>query len=354
MTMKAKERILGLLEGRQADRVACFSGMGTVWGQALKEYGYHFAEVHHAPDKLAQVAVFPAQAYEYECAVIPFDICIEAETLGCEVNFYPGHKKVLYPKIVRQVISTENDLSLPVPDRVGDRARVPIVTEAIQRVKELAGDKVPVGSYVMGPYTLAGQVMDINMLLRLTIRKPEKIMDLLSRLTELILKLCACYEEAGVDYLTVREMSATTDILPPQIFTKMIKPHLKNIMANIRVPKILHICGNSLPVIHEMLDCGANAISVENKNGLAETRARAGPEPLIFGNLDGYGVLVNGTPQDVEAEVVRCLVEGSDGLWPSCEISLEAPEENLIAMIKATKNNGDKLWFRAKLRQGNS
>jgi len=324
--------------------------MGTVWGQGLKEYGYSFAEVHGSADKLARVAAFPAQAYGYECAVVPFDICTEAEVLGCEANFYPHQQQPIYPKIIRQVINSENDLScLSIPEQVVGLGRIAVVTEAIQRLKELVGQKVPVGSHVLGPYTLAGQVMDINSLLRLTIRKPEKVMDLLSRLTELINKICICYLEAGADYLTVREMGATTDILPPQIFTKMIKPHLKNIFENIRIPKILHICGGSLPIVREMLDCGANAISVENKNGLAQTRACAGPKPLIFGNLDGYGLLVDGTPEEVQAAVIRCLEEGSDGIWPSCEISLAAPENNLVAMIEATKKYGGRLWLREKL-----
>ncbi|MEW6423232.1 MAG: uroporphyrinogen decarboxylase family protein [Bacillota bacterium] len=345
--MLAKERILGLFEGKPVDRVACFSGTGTVWGQALKEYGYTFAEVHGSAEQLARVAAFPAQAYGYECAVVPFDLCTEAEVLGCATNFYPHQTRPLYPKVVRQVICSENDLlHLSIPEKVANLGRVPVVTEAIQRLKDLVGHKVPVGSHVLGPYTLAGQVMDLNSLLRLTIRKPEKVLDLLARLTELINQICICYVEAGVDYLTVREMGATTDILPPQIFTKLIKPHLKNIFENIQAPKILHICGGSLPIISEMLACGASAISIENKNALAQTRARAGSEPLIFGNLDGYGVIVDGTPDEVGAAVIRCLEEGSDGIWPSCEISLAAPKNNLAAMIEATKNYGGKLWFR--------
>jgi [methyl-Co(III) methanol-specific corrinoid protein]:coenzyme M methyltransferase len=346
--VNAKERILGLFEGKPVDRAACFSGMGTVWGPALNEHGYRFAEVHSRAERMAVVAAYPALAHGYECAVVPFDLCVEAEILGCETNFYQHQDKAIYPKISRQVIFSENDLGMAVPERVAGCARVPVVTEAIARAKELVGEKVPVGTYVLGPYTLAGQIMDLNMLLRFTIRKADKIMDLLSRLAELISAVCLCYEEAGADYLTVREMGATTDILPPKIFAGMIKPHLQKIFSNTRVPKILHICGGSLPIIQEMLACGADAISVENKNGLGETRARAGKRPLIFGNIDGYGVLVSGSEEEVRDAVVRCLEEGSDGIWPSCEISLEAPLKNLKAMIEATKTHGEKLWRRKR------
>lgn len=349
--VNSRERVIGLLEGKTADRVACFSGMGTVCVQALKEYGYKFSAVHQSADQLAKVAAFPHQAYSYECAVVPFDICVEAEILGCQTNFYPTSEQFIYPKICRQVIGSENDFYLTIPDHVKYKARVPIVVEAIQRLKETVGREVPVGSHVLGPYTLAGQIMDINLLLRLTLRKQEKVMDLLCRLTELIKKVIDCYQEAGADYICIREMSATTDILPPQLFTKMIKPNLENIFSNIRAPKILHICGGSIPIISAMLSCGANAISVENKGRLHEVRALAGPEPLIFGNIDGYGIMVEGSPEDVQREVIRCLQEGSDGIWPSCEFSLDARAENVQAMVKTVEDKGAKLWFR-RLKTG--
>ncbi|MCL6557439.1 MAG: methyltransferase, partial [Firmicutes bacterium] len=157
--MNAKERILGLIEGKPVDRVACFNGMGTVWGRALSEYGYRFAEIHCRADRMAAVAAYPALAHGYECAVVPFDLCIEAEILGCETNFYLHQEKAIYPKISRPVIFSENDLGLAVPERVAGCARVPVVTEAISRAKEMVGKKVPVGTYVLGPYTLAGQIM---------------------------------------------------------------------------------------------------------------------------------------------------------------------------------------------------
>jgi [methyl-Co(III) methanol-specific corrinoid protein]:coenzyme M methyltransferase len=342
-----KERVLGLLAGQKVDRVPCFTGMGTVWGVALAEYQYDFADVHVHAKKMAEVGSYPAEAYAYECAVVPFDLCVEAEILGCEMNTFPGREKPLYPNIRKHVIHSEDDLQqLQIPSRVETMGRLPIIMEAIAEIKDRLGANVPVGSYVLGPYTLAGQIMDLNDLMRLTIRKQDQVAALLDKLAELIIKVANAYQKAGVDYLCIREMGATSDILPPQMFERLIVPRLKNILASINCPKILHICGGSLPILGQMLQCGSDAISVENKNKLSETRARIGPKPLLFGNLDGYGVLAEGTPEDVVAEVVRCLEEGSDSPWPGCEISLETPAENLTAMVFAVKEYGHQYWFR--------
>lgn len=345
--MTPKERILGLFRGQVVDRVACFTGMGTVWGPALQEYRYEFSEVHHDVDKMVRVATFPAEVCGYECAVVPFDLCVEAELLGCEMNTFPGREKPLYPNIRKRVIQSEADIEqLQIPEDISTRARIPLVFQAIQKSKARVGNKVPIGSYVLGPYTLAGQIMDLNDLMRLTLRKPEKIAAMLDVLTELIIGISRVYQEAGVDYLCVREMGATTDILPPQIFEQLIQPRLKRLLVSIDCPKVLHICGGSLGILDMMVACGADAISVENKNRLKETREKIGGKHLIFGNIDGYGVLVKGTQDEVYGAVLQCLKEGSDGLWPSCEISLEAPLTNLTSMIKAVREYGAQYWAR--------
>lgn len=348
--MTPRERVLGLLEGRKVDRVPCFTGMGTVWGVALAEYGYDFAEVHVDAQKMARVGRYPAEAYGYECAVVPFDLCVEAEILGCEMNTFPGRDKPLYPNIRRHRILSEDDLQqLKIPSQVDTRGRLPLVMEAISKIKDDLGGEIPVGSYILGPYTLAGQIMDLNNLMRLTIKKQGQVASLLDKLVELLIKVAEAYQQAGVDYLCVREMGATSDILPPKMFEELIVPRLKTLLASIKCPKILHICGGSLPILGLMLQCGANAISVENKNKLRETRARIGAEPILFGNLDGYGVLAEGTSEEVTAEVVRCLDEGSDSPWPGCEVSLETPPENLTAMVAAVKEYGSRHWFRNRV-----
>lgn len=42
----------------------------------------------------------------------------------------------------------------------------------------------------------------------------------------------------------------------------------------------------------------------------------------------------------MEKEVVNCLRNGVDALWPGCEILLKAPLENLQAMVRAVEKYG--------------
>ena len=85
-----------------------------------------------------------------------------------------------------------------------------------------------------------------------------------------------------------------------------------------------------------MAECGADAISVDQKNDLAQTRRELGPGALLFGNFDPYKVLVQGTPQQAEEAAQSCLENGADAVWPGCDIWPTAPAENVRALVRAT------------------
>ena len=346
--LTSKKRVLGLLNGQKVDRVACYSGTGTVWGAALEHYGYSFADAHHDPEKMAILATFPFETVGFECALMPFDICVEAELMGCEINYFRNSDESIYPNIKKRLIMKPNEIEdVQVPNQV-IAGRVPVVCEAIRQAKSRFGEQIPIGAHILGPFTLATHLMDFNDLLMTVFKTPDKIQGLLEKLTDLLIKVAAAYEEAGADYISLREMSGTTDIISPKQFNQLLQPELIKIIQRSGVPIILHICGNTNKIVNNMVDCQANAISVETRNDLVKSRQEIGLEPLVFGNVDGFGVLVKGTPEEVEKEVINCLRNGVDALWPGCEISLKAPLENLKAMQKAVEKYGSSEWRRFK------
>jgi [methyl-Co(III) methanol-specific corrinoid protein]:coenzyme M methyltransferase len=141
------------------------------------------------------------------------------------------------------------------------------------------------------------------------------------------------YQKAGVDYITVREMGATSDVLSPRVFKSLILPYLKKILETIKVPTALHICGKTNDIVPFMAESGTKAISVDQKNDLAETRKKLGPKALVFGNYDPYNVLVAGTPDLVRQTVKKCMDDGASAVWPGCDIWPTVPAENFKAML---------------------
>jgi [methyl-Co(III) methanol-specific corrinoid protein]:coenzyme M methyltransferase len=338
--LSPRERVLRLFRRERIDRIPVFSGMGNVTVHGLEKYGWKFADIHLDPRKMASMAASTFQLFGFECAVVPFDLGVEAEVLGCEVNYYPHREDIVYPTIFKKVAEKVEELDIRVPSDLAKVGRIPLVTEAIRLLKEEVGDQVAIGAWVLGPYTLAGQLVDIADLAKVAFKKADMAKKVLDTLAGVLIDLSRIYKEAGADYMTVREMGAGGDILSPRIFETLICPPLQRIFSTIESPNILHICGDTDDIVEHMASCGADAISVEQKNHVAESRKKVGADMLIFGNIDPYGVMVEGKPDDVDNAVKEAIINGVDAIWPGCDIWPTVPWENMEALMAARQKYG--------------
>lgn len=337
-TKNSREKVLNLLDGTRGAELLCFSGMGNVTTEGMKQTGIRFAEAHTDAEKMAGLAATTHKLFGFECAVVPFDVAIEAEALGCPINFYTDvdPEQILYPTVKEKMVTGKADVKVPADlSRAG---RAPVVTEAIRLLKEDIGADVAIGTYIMGPFTIAGQTMELDDLLKICLKNPDHISELLGVYSDFVIGLAETYAAAGADYITIREMGACSDVLRPALFKKLVEPHLRRIFENAPFRTVLHICGKSNSIIDSMNRCGARALSVDQKNDLAESRKTIGPEPILLGNFDPFNILVKGTPEDVERAVRECVRGGVDAVWPGCDIWPTAPRENMEALVRTAKS----------------
>jgi [methyl-Co(III) methanol-specific corrinoid protein]:coenzyme M methyltransferase len=124
------------------------------------------------------------------------------------------------------------------------------------------------------------------------------------------------------------------------MFKILIRPHLEQNFAAIDSPKILHICGSTDSIVGQMALCGADALSVDQKNNVAESRKKLGNEILLLGNFDPYGTLVQMDPSQVEQVIKKCIDDGVDGVWPGCDLWPELKKENMEALMTAMQKYG--------------
>lgn len=339
--LNSRERVLRLFRKEEIDCIPVFSGLGNITVNGLDKCGLRFIDVHSDARQMASAAASTFQLYGFECATVPFDFGIEPQTLGCEVNFYPHYdKNVIYPTIKKNLAEHIQDLDIHVPSDLAKAGRIPVVTEAIRLLKEEVGKQVAVGAIILGPYTLAGQITDPGNMAKLAFKKPEMVHKLLDILDEVEIETARIYKEAGADYITMHEMAAGGEILSPRMFKSVVKPHIERVIAAIPSPKVLHMCGDTDSIVEDMAACGADAISVEQKNHIAESRKKVGHDVLIFGNIDTFKLMVNGTPEDVDNAVKEAIANGVDAIWPGCDLWPTVPKENMEALVAATRKYG--------------
>ena len=322
------------------DSIPVFSGYGNITLHGVEKYGWKFSEIHTDAEKMARVAASTYELFGFECAVAPFDMGVEAEVLGSKVNYYTHRTDVVYPTIEKPAAETVDDLKVEIPSDLANAGRIPLVREALSKLKDRVGEEIVVGSWVLGPYTQTGQIVELSNLSRAAYKKQALVDEILDKVSSFLIEVIRLYQEAGADYVTVREMGAGPDILSPAIFRKLIKPHLDRMFTEIDSPKVLHMCGDTNMIIELLGECGADAVSVENKNDVVATREKLGEDALIFGDIDAYSVLVNGTPEQVEQAVKDAVDKGVNALWPGCDIWPTVPQENMQALMRAAREYG--------------
>ncbi len=337
VTATARDRVLSMLKGEKVTPVPCFSGVGNVTTKGLEKLGYRFADVHNDAKMMAESAMTSYELYGYECVVVPFDLCLEAEALGCVMNPYADTDELLYPTIKEKSKQTTEELRAVATPELAGKGRLPLVLEAVKIIREKLGDQVAIGSYVLGPFTLGGQIGELEPLLKSSFKKPGEMLEYLDALADVILIIGNELMRNGVDYITVREMGATTDVLSPRVFKKVIAPGLRKVASGLASPKILHICGSVMPIIKDMADLGFNAISIDSKTPMKDAREAVGPGTVILGNINPFAALNEGSADECYNVVAQCVKDGVNAIHPGCDIWPTAKPENMEAMIRAAK-----------------
>ena len=80
-----------------------------------------------------------------------------------------------------------------------------------------------------------------------------------------------------------------------------------------------------------LTQCGADAISVDQLNDLAASRA-ALKNMLLFGNIDPVLTLSRGENAQVTEAVIRAKEAGVDAVWPGCDLVIQTPIKNINLM----------------------
>ncbi len=337
--MTPKQRVMKFFAREPVDCLPCFSGMGNVTLAGLEPLGLDFASLHTDAEKMAAAAATTPKQFGFDCAVVPFAISVEAEALGCEVNYYQGASKnpeeIYYPTIKAKYVETASDIKLPVGGPEKSEA-ILLVAEAIRLLKAEIGDEVPVGAWVLGPFTLAGQIMELDHLLKMPLKAPQEMEHILDVLADFLVGVLQVYRAAGADYLTIREPGASSNVIRPSMFRDLVVPRLERIFTQVASPKVLHICGKTNDIVTAMKETGADALSVDHRNDVAASRKELGDEVILLGNFNCMGLLVEEAPETAARIITAGLNNGLSAIWPGCDIWPTAKPENLRAVVEAT------------------
>ena len=336
-----RERVMRVFRKEPVDTMPFFSGYGMVVMPAITKLGYRFPQVHTDMNVMVESAVLSSRMFGFDSVVVPYDMTCESEALGNEISLYEDSEDILYPTIPEKRWQGLDEVDIP--DNILELGRMPMILEAIKLAKKQAPEYA-IGAWQLGPFTMAGQLLELGIMLKGIFKQTALVEAALDKISDMIIKIGLAQQAAGADYITLREMGTGTDLISPRTWKTLIMPRVKRILAAWKSPKVLHICGATDMIIEMMNECGADALSVDIKNNLVESRKKIGNDALLFGNFDVFALPCKEETTVEEAiEGIKVNIDGGvDAVWPGCDLWPDIKEENLRAIVETAREYGRK------------
>src|SRR5512138_378957 len=316
--MNQREEILRLLSGGKINNQPAFSGLIHITAEGLEGEGLVFHEIHGHAQKMAKAAASTFKLSGLPSAVVPLDLYVEAEALGAKIDFREN-REFTFPQVATPLFDSTKHLNREFFESADflTKGRIPLVCEAIQRVKEDVGQEAVIGGMIPGPYTLLLFLIEPGGLFIEMKREPGLVTDALFHLSSFLAQVGSAYRNAGADFITIHDMGGSPGFIGPTRYEQFAYPAEKLLMAELPAPRVLSVCGNTNKSMHLLAQTGADAISVDQLNDLAGSR-KVLTGTLLFGNLDPSATLWRGDAADIAEAVHAAKETGVDAVWPGC------------------------------------
>ena len=286
---------------------------------------------------MAQAMEIIARDTDTLAAVSLMDLSVEAEAFGAQVRYSADE----VPAIVGQLVSDEDEAdALAVPDLNAGRAM--LCVEAVRTAKARITDK-PVLAGMIGPYSLAGRLMDVTEIMYACYDEPETVHIVLDKATRYLIAYGQAMKAAGADAIMMAEPLA--GILSPDLAEEFSVPYVKRIIDALQDEEfavLYHNCGNAVPsMLEQIYTQGAAAYHFGNAVDMLEILQNSPSEILCMGNIDPAGQFAHGTPESI-SQATRELLDKCGGypnfvLSSGCDIPAHAKWENINAFFHTLK-----------------
>lgn len=268
-------------------------------------------------------------------AVSMMDLSVEAEAFGSTVTF-TDHE---VPAVTGHIVETEDEAkALVVPDVTS--ARTGLYVEAIRLACERITDR-PVLAGTIGPFSLAGRLLDVTEIMMLCYDEPDMVHIVLEKATEFLISYIKAYKAVGAGGVVVAEPLA--GLLSPSLMKEFAAPYMKRIVDAVQDDSFIvvyHNCGGAvLRLVEPILSCGAAAYHFGNAIDIKTMLEKMPEEVVVMGNIDPVGQLSEGTPEGVYAATTalleQCSVHPNFVISSGCDVPPMAKWENVDAFFCA-------------------
>jgi uroporphyrinogen decarboxylase len=340
--MNSIERVQAAIDLRTPDRVPVDLHN---FQPAAKAMGISMAEVFRNGDLLAEAMLKAWREFGHDMILLENGTACNAQACGVQVIYRDDAAPAAHIPVINRIEDVDT-LRIPDPYTTFPMCEMLKATRILARE---IGDRVWIcGRADQGPMDLASQLLGMEPLM-LEIATGEKA-DLVHRLLDYARQVATRYAfaliESGAHSTSIGEPVAGPDVISPRAYRKYAQPQEKKMVDELKAEGIIlhnHICGNTIPIIHDFVGTGAQVLEIDHKTDPQKAKDAATGRTCLLGPIN-TGTISSGTPLEVDdacREAIAILAPGSGFiLGPGCALGPETPSENIHALVESAKKYG--------------
>jgi uroporphyrinogen decarboxylase len=232
---------------------------------------------------------------EYNPDGIPvvFDLQIEAEILGCKLQWAPHNPPAVISHPLAEGVLL-SDLKLP----SATDGRIAVAVEATKKLRTKYPE-IALYGLITGPFTLALHLMGTDIFMKL-FEAPEEVIEVMKFCTKVGKKMAGYFIDAGCDVIAV--VDPMTSQIDPLTFETFVTPFVSEIFTFVREKEKLSsffVCGHAQQNIEAMCNCRPDNVSIDENIPLDFVKEIALKKGISFGgNMKLKVVLLMGNEDD--------------------------------------------------------
>lgn len=303
---------------------------------AIQKLGITVKELIASSDVQAKAMKLVAdECPEASCAVSMMDLSVEAECFGSTIRFSDDE----VPTVIGGIITDEDEADeLEVPE-VGS-CRTQIYIDAIEKAVQMITDR-PVFAGVIGPFSLAGRLMDVTEAMIYCYEEPEMVETILEKCTEFLIKYINAYKAVGANGVVMAEPLA--GMLSPKLEEEFSAPYVKKIIEATQDENFVvcyHNCGdNTVLQAKSIIQNGSRLLHFGNSIDMTKMLPLIPESIMCMGNVDPVGQIYQGTPDSVKTATKdvmnKCSSYRNFAVSSGCDLPPMCSWDNIHAFYEA-------------------
>ena len=331
-----KELILKTLRHEKTDEIPWVPFAGVHAGQ-LK--GFTAEEMLTSADNIVESLIEVNKLYMPDGLPVLFDSQVEAEILGCDLLWAKDNP----PSVRSHPLAGEKTIPCTCTMPSPESGRMPMILDAMRRVKAEIGDDVALYGLICGPFTLASHLRGSDIFMDM-VKDKEYVKALMAYCGMVSVKMCEMYIDAGMDVIAV--VDPLISQVSPRMIEKLLSEAFIGVFDYIRSRGCLSsffVCGNATNQIEVMCKMGPDGVSIDENVDLAKAKEVTDRYNITMGgNIPLTTTMLHGNQQDNIKGVIDLIDSVEDKtnfiVSPGCDMPYATPRENTIACAQAVKN----------------